>query len=285
MFASPSSKSHGIAVNEWVNEWMYNTVRDLDQRLVERLRRFPREPDITAYGLRALAALGIRAWLRVYHDFTVIGQEHLPRDGSFVMIANHTSHLDTLAMLSTIPLQRLNRTFPAAAADYFFTSVPRSLAAAALINALPFDRQAHAQQSLKLCKALLADGGNTLIIFPEGTRSTTGEIGLFKRGIGLLLAGEDVPVVPCHIMGAFEAWPKGRTLPRPGRIRLRIGAPRNYAALKPGKDAALHICQELRQAVLDLAMMHHTDARAGRYDGISERVEPHPARIEKTWTR
>lgn len=254
MSGSQPHKSNSIAMNEW----MYNTVRDLDQQIVERLRRFPREPDMTVYGLRALAALGIRAWLRVYHDFMVIGQEHLPRQGSFVMVANHTSHLDTLAMLSTIPLRRLHRIFPAAAADYFFTSVPRSLAAAVLINALPFDRQAHPQQSLNYCKTLLADCGNALIIFPEGTRSTTGEIGAFKRGIGLLLAGTDVPVLPCHITGAFEAWPKGSTLPRPGPIRLRIGAPRNYAALRPGKEGALHICQELRQAVLELATLNRT---------------------------
>lgn len=280
MSGSQPIESHGITMNEWV----YNTVRDLDQRLVERLRRWPREPDMAVYGLRGLAAVCVRVWLRVYHDFTVIGQEHLPRDGSFVMIANHTSHLDALAMLSTIPLQRLHGTFPAAAADYFFTSVPRSLAAAVLINALPFDRQAHSQQSLKLCKALLAHTGNTLIIFPEGTRSTTGEIGAFQRGIGLLLAGTDVPVLPCHITGAFEAWPKGRTLPRPGRIRLRIGAPRNYAALKPGKEAALHICQELRHAVLDLAAIDHADARAGRLNGVSERIEPHPMSVEETWT-
>jgi 1-acyl-sn-glycerol-3-phosphate acyltransferase len=252
MSGSQLYKSNVIAMNQW----MYNTAQDLDQRIVERLRRFPREPDMLSYGIRSMAALGIRAWLRLYRGLEVIGREHLPREGSFVMIANHTSHLDTLAMLSVIPLNRIHSTFPAAAADHFFTSVPRSLVAAVLINALPFDRQAHPQQSLNLCKALLAHSGNTLIIFPEGTRSTTGEIGPFKRGIGLLLAGTDVPVLPCYITGAFEAWPKGRRLPRSGRIRLRIGAPRNYAALRPGKETALQICQELRHAVLKLATLN-----------------------------
>jgi len=59
-------------------------------------------------------------------------------------------------------------------------------------------------------------------------------------------------VLPCHLAGAFEAWPKGKMLPRPGRLRLIIGAPRTYAALKPGKDSALHICQDLRDAVVEL---------------------------------
>ncbi|MEE9161636.1 MAG: lysophospholipid acyltransferase family protein, partial [Candidatus Neomarinimicrobiota bacterium] len=200
-----------------MDEWEYNTAQDLDQRIVERLRRFPREPDMLVYGLRSLAALGIRAWLHIYHGMEVIGREHLPAEGSYVMIANHTSHLDTLAMLSAIPLKKLHRAFPVAAADYFFTSIPRVAIATVIVNALPFDRQVHSHQSLTLCKELLANPGNILILFPEGTRSTTGEIGEFKRGIGLLLAGTTVPVLPCHTSGAFDAWPKGRMLPRPGR--------------------------------------------------------------------
>jgi len=239
-----------------MDAWRYDTAQDLDHTLLERLRRCPREPDMLVYGLRALAALGIRAWLRVYHHLKVIGREHLRAEGSYVLVANHASHLDTLSLLSVLPLQKLHRAFPAAAADYFFTSVPRITVAAVIVNALPFDREVHFRQSLALCRALLANQGNILIIFPEGTRSVTGAIGPFKPGVGLLLAGTDVPVLPCHIDGAFEAWPKGRLLPRPGRLRLVIGAPRNYAALPPGKGSALQICHELREAVLDLAAMH-----------------------------
>jgi len=238
------------------NDWRYETAQDLDQTIVERLRRFPREPDMLVYGIRALSALWLRAWLRVYHRLDVIGREHLPTEGSYVLVANHASHLDTLSMLAALPMKKLHRTFPAAAADYFFTSVPRMAIATVIVNALPLNRQVHFRQSLSLCKELLANPGNILILFPEGTRSTTGEIGVFKPGVGLLLAGTDVPVLPCHIDGAFEAWPKGRLLPRPGRLRLVIGAPRNYAALPPRKESALQICHELREAVLDLAAMH-----------------------------
>lgn len=239
-----------------MNEWRYETAEDLDHTIVERLRRFPREPDMLVYGIRALVAVGIRAWLRVYHRIEMIGRGHLPTEGSYVLAANHTSHLDTLGLLSALPLKKLHRAFPAAAADYFFTSMPRIAIASVVINALPFDREVHFRQSLHLCKELLSNPGNVLILFPEGTRSTTGEIGAFRPGIGLLLAGTNVPVLPCHIAGAFDAWPKGRMLPRPGRLRLMIGAPRTYAALQPGKDAALQICRELRQAVLELAALN-----------------------------
>ena len=239
-------------------EWHYETAQDLNEGIVSRLRRCPREPDILVYGLRWAAASWIRASLHILHHLKVIGREHLPREGSYVLIANHSSHLDTLCLLSALPLKRIHCAFPAAAADCFFTRSSRIAISAAVVNALPFDREAHFRQSLNRCKELLARPGTILIFFPEGTRSLTGEIREFKPGIGTLLAGTDFPVVPCHISGAFEAWPKGRILPRPGRLRLAIGTPRTYPALSPGKESAQRICRELQQAVRELAPKRQT---------------------------
>jgi len=233
--------------------WRYEPAADLDQPLAERLRRFPRQPDITVYGLRSLAALMIRGWLRAYHRLEITGREHLPGQGSFVMVANHGSHLDTLCLLAALPLSKLHRAFPAAAQDYFFVSVPRLALAAVVVNALPFSRQSNIRHSLELSRQLLANPGNVLILFPEGTRTTTGRIGEFKPGIGLLAAGTDIPIVPCHLAGTFEAWPKGKAFPRPRRIQLRIGPPRTYATLPPGGEFAAHISRDLGQAVAALA--------------------------------
>jgi 1-acyl-sn-glycerol-3-phosphate acyltransferase len=237
-----------------VTPWKYESAEDLDQAMVERLRRFPREPDMLVYGLRSLAALTMRGWLRLYHRLEVHGRELLPPERSCVLVANHGSHLDTLCLLAALPMSRRHRAFPAAAADYFFQSVPRIWIAAVVVNALPFSRQVHVRQSLNLCQRLLANPGNVLIIFPEGTRSTTGEIGRFKPGIGALLAGEDIPVLPCHLSGVTRAWPKGKLLPRPAKVSLRIGPPKNYSTLTPGRDTAGMIAAELEQAVRDLAI-------------------------------
>jgi 1-acyl-sn-glycerol-3-phosphate acyltransferase len=236
--------------------WQYEPAPDLDQSFAERLRRFPREPDITVYGLRSMAALVLRSWLRMYHRLEIIGRENLPADASYVMVANHASHLDTLSLLSALPLRKLHRAFPAAAQDYFFVSVPRLAIAAVVVNALPFGRQKHIRHSLELCRELLANPGNILILFPEGTRTTTGQMGVFKPGIGSLMAGSDLPVVPCHLSGGFEAWPKGNCLPRPRKLLLRIGSPRNYSSLTPGRDTAEFICADLQQAVANLAAQH-----------------------------
>ena len=91
-----------------------------------------------------------------------------------------------------------------------------------------------------------------LIIFPEGTRSQTGETQPFKSGIGALLAGRDVSVLPCYVQGAFRAWPKGRRLPRPGKVRLIIGTPRNYGARGAERNDLCAIAAELHGAVNEL---------------------------------
>jgi 1-acyl-sn-glycerol-3-phosphate acyltransferase len=168
-----------------------------------------------------------------------------------VIVANHTSHLDTLCLLSALPLRSLHRAFPAAATDYFYRN-PLRLFIAAVFNALPFGRKLHARRSLSLCAEVISDPGNILILFPEGTRSTTGEIQEFKPGVGALVAGRDVVVVPCCVKGAFEAWPKGQRLPRPRKVRLIVGAPRNYAGFRPDKANISTIAAELRVAVEQL---------------------------------
>lgn len=203
--------------------WQYETVNDLDQSMIERLRRFPREPDILIYSARIVVALILRAWLKLYHRLSITGKENLPRQGSYVLVANHTSHLDAISILASLPIRKLHYVFPAAAKDYFFVSVPRTVLSAIVVNALPFNRETNIRQSLNVCKQLLANPGNVLLIFPEGTRSMTGKLGEFKPGIGLLLAGVDLPVVPCCLEGTFQAWPKGKLFPRPRRVRLVIG--------------------------------------------------------------
>lgn len=235
-----------------MTEWEYHPAPDIDQSLVEQLRDFPRQPRMLHYAIRSLAALLLRGWMRVYHRLRIDGQDNVPNDGSFVLICNHTSHLDTLAMLCSIDLPRIHRTFPAAAADYFFSSVPRSAVSAILINALPFDRKLKGAESLRVCAELLANPGNILILFPEGTRTTTGELGRFRSGIGRLLVDTRVPVIPCHLDGGFRAWPKGKALPRPRRLHLRIGEPKSYEHLAKNSESVEEICRDLQQAVADL---------------------------------
>ncbi len=235
-----------------MKEWEYHPSPDLDATLLESLRDFPRQPHMLVYALRAFAALLLRGWMKLYHRLEVGGRDNLPQKGSFIIVCNHTSHLDTLALLTAIPMKKIHRTFPAAAADYFFSSLPRSAASAIFINALPFDRKVKGAESLAVCSQLLANEGNILILFPEGTRTTTGALGRFRSGIGRLVVGTDFLVVPCHLAGGLRAWPKGGVLPRPHKLRLTIGAPQTYNHLDKDAESVQAVCKDLEDRVAQL---------------------------------
>jgi 1-acyl-sn-glycerol-3-phosphate acyltransferase len=106
---------------------------------------------------------------------------------------------------------------------------------------------------MTVCDQLLANPGNVLIIFPEGTRSATGTTKEFKSGIGALVAGRSINVLPCYLDGAWRAWPKGKRLPRPRKVRLVIGEPRSYADRASDKASINRIACELHTAVKELA--------------------------------
>lgn len=235
-----------------MDQWEYHPPPDIGESLTEQLKHFPRQPKMLVFAIRSLAALLLRGWMRVYHRLRIDGRDNLPSAGSFVLVCNHTSHLDTLSMLCSVPLKRLHCTFPAAAADYFFSSLPRSMVSAILINALPFDRKLKGAESLTVCSELLSNEGNVLIIFPEGTRTTTGALGRFRSGIGRLLVGTDLKVLPCYLHGGLKAWPKGTAIPRPFRLQLKIGVPMTYSHLDKSSESIRLISRDLEQRVSEL---------------------------------
>jgi 1-acyl-sn-glycerol-3-phosphate acyltransferase len=215
-------------------------------------RDFWREPGMLVRGARSVAAMALRCWLNVYSRLTIAGRQNLPADRSFIMVANHASHLDTLCLLSALSVRQLHRTFPVAASDYFCVNPLRAFFAKLLVNVLPFDRHLACGHSLSVCADLLQKPGTIVILFPEGTR--TGKYGPseFKPGVGLLAAGHDIPVLPCHLAGTHAALPKGAWFPRPQAIRLTIGVPRIYAHLPANKESRTRICRELHDAVMSL---------------------------------
>jgi len=236
-----------------MEEWDYKPTEDFDRTPMEKLRVFPRHPDMFVYGLRLVLHAFMRAWLFVYHRYRVRGREHLPAGQPFVMVANHGSHLDAIALLSALPLTSIQKAYPAAAKDYFFTTTTKVAFSAIVVNAMPFDRKENPRESIDLCRDLLETPGHVLILFPEGTRSATGAMSSFKPGIGFLIAGTSIPVVPCHLEGAFRAWPKGAWLPRPRRLTLKIGEPLVFAEVVCDKEGARSVAAALEHAVRGLA--------------------------------
>lgn len=175
---------------------------------------------------RPLVHVVWRGILRLLFRFRVQGRRRIP-DGPFVIVANHSGHIDAPSLMAAVPLRRVNTTHALAARDYFWRWRWTGALVHTVLNALPLDRTMRAEDALADAQALLA-AGRSLILFPEGTRSTTGELGRFRQGIGHILAGTDVPVVPAAILGARDILPKGATWPRLKRLTIRLGRPVSY---------------------------------------------------------
>ena len=77
-------------------------------------------------------------------------------------------------------------------------------------------------------------------------------MGRFRSGIGRLVAGTGIAVVPCHLTGGLEAWPKGSVFARPGKLHLRIDVARHYAHLDKTADSVREICHDLEERVAAL---------------------------------
>jgi 1-acyl-sn-glycerol-3-phosphate acyltransferase len=96
------------------------------------------------------------------------------------------------------------------------------------------------------------------IIFPEGGRSRTGSIMPFKHGLGMLVAETNVPVVPCALVGTFEALPAERNFPRPVAIKLAIGDPLQFASTANDRSGWSQIAKSVESRVRDLVGQSRT---------------------------
>jgi 1-acyl-sn-glycerol-3-phosphate acyltransferase len=173
----------------------------------------------------------------------------------FVVIANHSSHLDAVLIFGSLP-RRLSRNLSAgAAADYFFTHKLKSLGTRLFFNAYPVDRGG--MRAHRGISGQLLDEGVPLLIFPEGTRSRTGAMARFKTGPAGLSIKHDVPVLPVALVGAYAAMPYGAKLPVPGRPHVHVvfGRPQTVQAGETMSDYS----ERLYRYVVEL---HDTTARA-----------------------
>ncbi len=159
---------------------------------------------------------------------SVEGLEHLDGlvDTPFVMVANHCSHLDAPLCVTAFPWRVTRSMATATAQDYFFVQKWRRAMTSLFFNSYPVDRKSASGTGAGLSGALL-DEGLPLLIFPEGTRSRTGEPARFKPGAASLARSRGIPVVPVGIVGAHAAMPVGKSWPRRGRpsVRLVVGTP------------------------------------------------------------
>ncbi|QTX32940.1 1-acyl-sn-glycerol-3-phosphate acyltransferase [Aminithiophilus ramosus] len=179
-------------------------------------------------------------WLRLYNRLSIEAVDEVPRRGAFIVAANHCSNLDPVVIGAACP-RRLR--FMAKEELFRIPLLGPLIRALGAVPVPRSDRQG-AAAVLRLTLARL-EASESVILFPEGTRSRDGRLKGLEGGVALLAVKTGLPVIPAFISGSYEALPGGAPFPRPVKIRLRFGSPLRAAELLPEGSE-----KERRQALL-----------------------------------
>lgn len=180
-----------------------------------------------------------RVLLRLLFRLEADGLENLPQDKPWVLVPNHVSYLDPFALAAVLNWKQLRQTYWAGWTDIVAANpVMRFLSRLGKI--LPVEPTRAARTGLAL-GAIVLKSEKSLVWFPEGGRSPTGELQTFKPGIGMLVERFPTATIPVFIGGTHAAWPMGRRFPRLHPIRVVIGQPLDLRELEqPGGGEKPH---------------------------------------------
>lgn len=156
-------------------------------------------------------------------ETTVEGRSNVPPHTNFIVSSNHASHLDMGLIKYSLGDDVADQTVAVAAADYWFDTKYKRAYMNNFTTLVPIERSGSLRTSLRHVTQILKEGYNCLI-FPEGTRSLTGEMEEFKPVIGYLALNEKVGILPLYLSGTFDAFPKGTTVPTYDKVGSKVGA-------------------------------------------------------------
>ena len=179
-------------------------------------------PSVVRAPLRKAVAVSQREVYRTVFSTEVHGRANIPFNRPTIVVANHTSHLDT--GLVKFALGKYARDLaPLAAKDYFFEGNRlKTTLVENLTNLVPIERESGSGKAFEQAKAAVAEG-KVVLIFPEGTRRAEGTLGTFKPLVGRLSLACDVDILPLYLDGAFEALPRGSSFPKARDLAVHIG--------------------------------------------------------------
>ena len=154
-------------------------------------------------------------WL--YFRVRAEGKTKVPDSSPVIFAPNHQCALDAFLLMALLKGKTLKRTFVFAKDKHFASWFRRFFARRANIVLMNINRDL--KGSIQRM-ASLAQQGNNIVIFPEGTRTRNGEIGSFKKMFAILAKETGIPVIPVAIDGAYKLFKSPRKIPKPGKIRI-----------------------------------------------------------------
>ncbi len=202
----------------------------------------------------SIARLGLIGLVKILVGAQARWVDAAPTDAQSIYFTNHTSHLDTLALWVALPAQIRAKTRPVAAKDYWGQGVIKRFIALQVLNAVLIEREVSRHGSIKnfdpLASLLAALAqGDSLIIFPEGTRRAQAEPNEFKGGLyHLAEAFPKVKLVPVYLDTLHRSMPKGSLLPVPLICTVRFGGAVKFEPAEHKKA----FLSRAREAVLQL---------------------------------
>lgn len=164
----------------------------------------------------------LKGGMNALTKMTVAGRgnlKQLPRRGAFIIMSNHQSLYDAPLIIAAMPRALGARVAVGAATDNFFRSWLQSKPTRLLLNTYPIDRDSSGRH--KGLSERLVDGNTPILVFPEGTRSRTGQLGEFHCGLARISLKNHTPILPV-VVKTYDAWPADRRHPHWNRPRVAV---------------------------------------------------------------
>ncbi|WP_369374036.1 lysophospholipid acyltransferase family protein [Streptomyces sp. cg36] len=207
----------------------------------------------------------------------VEGLRHVPRTGAAIIAGNHLSFCDSFL----VPVTLRRRVTYLCKMEYFTGRGAKGRLTAAFfrsVGQIPVDRSGKdaARAAIDTGVAVLRSGG-LLGIYPEGTRSHDGRLYKGKAGVAAMALRTGAPVVPCAMIGTFEAQERGRRLPRRVPVTMRFGAPLDfsrYAAVSDRPAVLRAVTDEIMYAIRALSEQEYVDVYAAQARAAAEAADP-----------
>ncbi|WP_153814988.1 lysophospholipid acyltransferase family protein [Streptomyces sp. SUK 48] len=211
--------------------------------------------------------------LRLVFRPRIEGLDHVPATGPAIVAGNHLSFSDHFLMPAIL---KRRITFLAKAEYFTGPGIKGRLTAFFFRSAgqIPVDRSGKEAGQAAIREGLgVLDKGELLGIYPEGTRSHDGRLYKGKVGVAVMALRAGVPVIPCAMIGTFEAQPPGRTLPRVRPVTIRFGKPLDFsrfAGMEEQKAVLRAVTDEIMYAILALSEQEYVD----QYAAVAKAEQP-----------